>query len=56
MKCKECNDNITEENQKIIRNSWGVAKYKSKCSKCINKYINNYNKKRNAAIKKARWF
>ena len=56
MKCIECKDEITKENQKIIRNSWCVTKYKSKCKKCINKYQSEYVKKRNEKIKKAKWF
>ena len=56
MKCKECNIEITKETQKIVRNSWGVTKYKSKCKFCLAQDIRNYNKKRSDAIKKAKIF
>ena len=53
MKCLECKEEITKENQKVIS---GIAKYRSKCKKCINKYIADYIKNRNDKIKKASWF
>ena len=53
MKCRECDTEITKENQKVIS---GIVKYKSKCKKCIDKYISDYNKRRNERIKKDSWF
>ena len=53
MKCKECNTEITKENQKVVS---GVCKYKSKCNDCYKEYHKKYARKKAKALKEARWF
>lgn len=53
MKCKECNNEITKKNQKVVS---GVGKYKSKCKDCYRKYHREYAKKKAKAMKEATWF
>ncbi len=53
MKCKECNKEITKENQKVVS---GIGKYKSKCKDCINAYHRRYGRKKAKLLKEASWF
>ena len=53
MKCKQCNNKITKQNQKVVS---GVGKYRSKCKPCINKYLKLRYIKRKKAIAESRWF
>ena len=54
MKCKECNKEITKENQKVI--SGNVGKYRSKCKPCYNKDLKLRYQKKKKAIEESRWF
>ena len=54
MKCKQCNDKITKENQKFTSGKNG--RYISKCKPCINKNLKLRYEKRRKAIKESRWF
>ena len=53
MKCKQCNNKITKENQKVVS---GVGKYRSKCKPCINKDLKLRYQKKKKAIEESRWF
>ena len=54
MICKECNNKITKENQKVI--SGNVGKYRSKCKPCYNKDLKLRYQKKKKAIEESRWF
>ena len=53
MKCKQCNNKITKENQKVVS---GVGKYRSKCKPCINKNLKLRYQKKRKIIEESRWF
>ena len=53
MKCKQCNNKITKENQKVVS---GVGKYRSKCKPCYNKDLKERYQKKKKAIEESRWF
>ena len=54
MKCKQCNNEITKENQKFTSGKNG--RYISKCKPCYNKDLKLRYKKRKKAIAESRWF
>jgi len=54
MICKECNKEITKENQKFTSGKNG--RYISKCKHCYREDMNLRYEKRKKAIAESRWF
>ena len=53
MKCNVCKKELTKENKKLVNGGL----YKShRCKACYNKKIAVYNKKRQKALKEAKWY